>query len=61
MLPVIFLSTGLAVQTVAPEDGESQDQTDHEKSQTNADVRAEGVALVPLEKTSSVIARRSWS
>ena len=61
MLPVISLPTGVAVKAVAPEDGQSQDQTDHEEGQTNADVRTEGVALVPLEKTSSVIARRSSS
>ena len=32
------------------EDGQSQDQSEDEKGETNADVRAERVAVVPLVK-----------
>ena len=50
MFQVCLLFTVISVKAVAPEDGESQNQTDYEKGQTYADVRAEGLAIVSLVK-----------
>ena len=54
IFPAIFLSTGIIINTVNPEDSEGQDKKLEDKDEGNADVRQEGVTVVSLINTTIV-------